>query len=108
MKTRWIAAACLLASALLAGCEESKMPPDAPPPKSMQACAKTEDCILISTSCNGCCQRDAINKKDSAGYEAHRGKTCVGKQGGICDCVELPAVAECREKVCTLVVLPGD
>lgn len=101
-------AAAFCAMLAFAGCQEREMPKTAPPLAAQQKCAKAEDCILINISCDGCCEREAINRTDSMSYMDLKSKTCVGKKGSICDCSELPAQAICENTVCKMVVIPKE
>lgn len=106
MKWLWI---CLLSSFIL-GCQdagEKEMPPSAPPPSALQVCTSDSDCVLVDISCNGCCERSAVNKKDTARYSEFKTKTCVGTWGAVCDCCYYTSKAICDGGVCRMQVLEG-
>lgn len=84
-------------------CVEKEMPDTAEPTAAQRVCKVDADCILANISCNGCCQEEAINKKDSAGYAARKLKLCVGKLTSVCDCSPLPSIAKCLNTRCEVV-----
>lgn len=91
-------------AAFLAGCRVTPAPPSVQPPREYQSCSQDTDCILVNSSCNGCCQREAVNRKDSLSFERYRSRECDGYDGGICDCCYYVAHAECKLGRCTQVV----
>jgi hypothetical protein len=99
-----------LLAVCLTGCLQSlkPMPASAPAPSQYKACGDVSECVIVDISCDGCCQRDAVNRKDSAEYEAHKGRTCVGRQESICDCCSLPAETVCEQGLCQLRILSRD
>lgn len=73
------------------------------PLASQRTCETVEDCITVDSSCDGCCQRTAVNRKDSIGYEKRRAKGCSGYSGSICKCIYLPVAPVCENSKCGLV-----
>ena len=64
-------------------------------------CQQDADCILVSISCNGCCERDAIASTLESTYDENFSAACADYRGGICDCGLVPADARCIDSVCT-------
>ena len=102
----------LLIVSLLFGCQlgDGKtdgrtMPDSAPAPAALKECEEDADCILVDISCNGCCDRDAVNREDSTSYLEHKRMTCVGEPGAICSCCHFPAKAACEAGICVYKVL---
>lgn len=63
-------------------------------------CNADEDCRLVSTSCNSCCQLGAIHSSLEATYEPNREAACADYRGGECDC-DLPnASTRCVQGRC--------
>ncbi len=75
-------------------------------PAAYQICAADSDCVLVSTVCNGCCDRGAIRQDSVSVFEKERGAHCVGYDDPVCDCVQSSATAACVTGRCTAVVLP--
>lgn len=71
---------------------------------SYRSCETDADCSLVSTSCDGCCQQDAISHGLQRTYQARFREACAGYSGAICDCDVLPAEARCIEAKCALVL----
>jgi hypothetical protein len=96
--------------AILVGCLQSlkPMPASAPAPERYKACQDPSECVIVDVSCIGCCQRDAVARKDSAAYAGHRERTCVGKQGAVCDCCYFPVEVACEKNLCQLKTLSQD
>jgi iron only hydrogenase large subunit-like protein len=65
-----------------------------------RACSNDSDCVLASTSCNGCCERDAITSDLADEFDRERTKSCSGYEGPVCDCVFLPLAARCIDDRC--------
>lgn len=91
----------------LSACRE-KVEPGAVAPRTAQPsaaqrmCIGDGDCILIDIACNGCCDREAINKADSAAYLKGKTGICSGYEGPICTCIQEPAEAKCRASQCEM------
>lgn len=81
----------------------NEAPAKVEPLGSQRTCETVDDCITVSSSCNGCCQQTAVNRKDSISYEKRRAKGCSGYSGGICDCDYLPVTPVCENSKCGLV-----
>lgn len=95
-------------STFILGCQdadEKEMPPSAAPPSALQVCQEDGDCVLVDISCNGCCERDAVNKKDTTMYSDFKARTCVGTFGAVCDCCYFPSKAICDRGACRKQVL---
>jgi hypothetical protein len=71
-----------------------------------RSCAVDDDCLLVDTSCNGCCGRDAIRAQDQEAYQTNFAQACSGYQGPICDCQPPDLVPLCQEGLCR--ALPRD
>lgn len=102
----------LLIALCLSGCDlgggksaARVMPDSAPAPADLKRCEVDADCILVDISCNGCCDRDAVNRKDSLRYLEHRQATCVGELGSICSCCHFLARAACEAGSCQYLVV---
>lgn len=70
-------------------------------------CQQDADCSLVSISCDGCCQRDAITSTLESTYDTNFAAACADYRGAICDCNIQPAEARCIDAVCTHVALDG-
>ncbi len=66
-------------------------------------CAVDEDCTLVATGCDGCCQWGAIDADLNATYEENFGLACDGYRGPQCDCGYRPTVATCVAGTCTAI-----
>lgn len=66
-------------------------------------CGVDDDCILVGTSCSGCCDQDAIRAHDRDAYRTNSELACSGYQGPICDCQPLDLVPICRDGLCAAV-----
>lgn len=105
-RMKWLGIGLL--SIFILGCQdtgEKEMPPSAPPPSALQGCQGDSDCVLVDVSCNGCCERDAVNKNDTARYSDFKTRTCVGTWGAVCDCCYYFSKAICDKGACRLQVL---
>jgi hypothetical protein len=63
-------------------------------------CNRDDDCMLVGTSCNGCCGQDAISRSDEARYRQQLELACRDYDGAICDCAPEPVVARCLQVRC--------
>lgn len=100
----------LLVALFMSGCQleggkPAEMPASAPAPADLKQCAVDADCILMDISCHGCCERDAVSRKDSTRYLEHKQATCVGEMGYVCGCCLFPARAACEAGLCNYKVL---
>lgn len=80
-----------------------KGPSEVQPLASQLACETADDCIEVSSSCDGCCQRTAVNRKDSIGFEKRRADGCAIPSGYICECMYRPVTLVCEDSKCGLV-----
>jgi hypothetical protein len=71
-----------------------------------RTCGVDDDCVLVSTSCNACCDQDAIGTGDRDAYRTNFERACSGYQGAICDCEPLDLVPICQDGSCR--ALPRD
>lgn len=71
----------------------------------MKACSADAECTLVATGCDFCCQQQAINAAFADRYEREFGQACSGYQGGVCDCIALPAEARCEAQTCKAVAV---
>ena len=103
MKMKLLLFAMLL-SLISASCQLWNQAPAQVEPLAFQRNCKTvNDCITVSSSCNGCCQRTAVNRKDSLSYELRRARGCSGFSGSVCDCEYQPVTTVCENSKCGLV-----
>jgi hypothetical protein len=103
MKTGWLLIAICH---ILLGCQrDGSTPETAPAPADLQHCRDDGDCILVDISCNGCCDQDAVNRKDSAEYFDHKSRTCAGYSGPVCDCCFFKRKAVCTGGRCESLLL---
>jgi hypothetical protein len=65
-----------------------------------RACGSDRDCKLVSTSCAGCCERDAIAVGLERTYDENFTNACADYEGAVCDCMEQPAEAHCIDAIC--------
>ena len=86
------------------GDNEEKLTYDVP--IKYQSCSVDADCVLVSTGCNQCCQRGAVQANSVLIFAKERDLNCKGYRGGVCDCMEQPATASCVAGRCALVVIP--
>lgn len=75
-------------------------------PERYRECSVDDDCTLVSISCNGCCQRDAVTKSLEKAFERARRDSCSGYPGPECDCEFRKLDARCKNERCTAVPTP--
>ncbi|HMI90690.1 MAG TPA: hypothetical protein VK509_04970, partial [Polyangiales bacterium] len=63
-------------------------------------CRVDLDCILVGTSCNGCCGQDAIGRREEATYRREQAAACRDYAGPICDCQPDALGARCVQARC--------
>jgi hypothetical protein len=63
-------------------------------------CSNDADCKLVSTSCNGCCEQDAITRGRQSQYAEELAVACAGYEGPVCDCELKPVSARCISARC--------
>ncbi len=83
----------------------AKGPSEVQPLASQRTCETADDCIEVSSSCDGCCQRTAVNRKDSIGFEERRAEGCSIPSGYECDCIIRPMVPVCENSKCGLMLI---
>lgn len=98
----------MLLSLLAVSCQQgvespAKGPAEVQPLESQRTCETVDDCIEVGSSCDGCCQRTAVNRKDSIGFEKRRAEGCSRPSGFICKCEYLPLAPVCENSRCGLV-----
>jgi hypothetical protein len=71
-----------------------------------QECETDKDCTLVNITCNGCCEREAIQSSLEGEFEDAKKLACEGYQGPQCDCQELPETAACTAGRCEAVLEP--
>ncbi len=64
------------------------------------ACAHQNECVLVSTGCDGCCQQGAVHTDLTEYYDFHFETACEGYEGGMCDCEPEPLYPACRDNRC--------
>jgi hypothetical protein len=67
------------------------------------ACTRDDDCTLVGTGCDGCCQMGAIRADLVDTYQVNFVAACKGYQGPVCTCPMPPLVARCQDNVCRAV-----
>ena len=67
-------------------------------------CEQNSDCVKVSTSCNGCCQEDTVNRNSYELYEQGRRVCEDNYRGAVCDCISLPSYSVCDAGVCRLIL----
>ncbi len=72
-------------------------------PLQYQSCTVDSDCVLVSTTCNGCCDRGAIHRSFVSVFGKERDLNCKEYEGPVCNCIELPATTACVAGYCTFV-----
>jgi len=65
-----------------------------------RACGLDDDCVLVGTSCNGCCEQDAIRAHDRDAYAFNHELACSDYRGPICDCSLADIVPRCIDGLC--------
>jgi hypothetical protein len=65
-----------------------------------RSCELDDDCILVGTSCNACCERDAISALDLDAYTTNRELACSDYRGPECDCMAADVVPRCVDGLC--------
>jgi len=66
-------------------------------------CGLDDDCILVGTSCNGCCEQDAIRAHDRDAYAINHELACSGFSGPECNCSFADIVPHCVDGLCRAV-----
>jgi hypothetical protein len=74
-------------------------------PDRYRNCSVDEDCVLVSTACDACCQRDAVAREQQEDFERDRKESCQGYSGPECDCAPLELRAICDGEHCAAVPL---
>jgi hypothetical protein len=77
-----------------------------PPPYKLP-CRADAECVLVDTSCAGCCAIESINTSAEAAFRAAFADACGGYSGPVCDCAPQHNAAACVEGACTPVGLGG-
>ena len=75
-------------------------------PDRYRGCAVDDDCTLVSISCDGCCERDAVAKSLAKEFESTRKDVCSGYEGPECDCEFAKLDARCKNQRCAAVPTP--
>lgn len=96
----------------LTACDPASQPPVSPvathtmteavPPDSLRGCVQDDDCVVVQTSCNGCCEQAAVSSRSTDAYATYKTNTCAGYRGSICNCAFRPARAVCLQQMCSL------
>lgn len=74
----------------------------ATPPPCMKSCTEDSHCIVVNTSCPGCCEFVAVSRGYEDHYDNRRREECRKYHGLVCGCDEKPNEARCVQNVCTL------
>jgi hypothetical protein len=77
-------------------------------PDRYRSCSVDEDCTLVSVSCDGCCQRDAVTKELEEKFDRDRRESCAGFSGDECDCSFQEMRALCEKERCVAIQIPVD
>ena len=73
----------------------------------LKVCRVDADCALVSTGCDGCCQRQAIHRQSVQGFRVSFARACSVYSGGVCDCLPARVTAQCVERTCQAVPSAG-
>jgi hypothetical protein len=68
-----------------------------------RSCELDDDCVLVGTSCNGCCEQDAIRSPDRDAYTVNHELACSDYSGPECDCDFADIVPRCVDGLCAAV-----
>lgn len=71
--------------------------------EAWRACEGVEDCLRVSTSCDGCCAEAAITAELADAFNRAFASTCEDYVGGVCDCAPAETEVDCVEDLCVLV-----
>ena len=63
-------------------------------------CAADLDCVVVPTSCNGCCETAAIAASFKAAVQSRVESCQKAYAGGVCRCASRNEIAFCHEKLC--------
>jgi hypothetical protein len=63
-------------------------------------CSSSNQCVIVETSCDGCCGQGTIVDELSDTYETNFALACEGIVNGGCPCDTSPLVAACRDEHC--------
>jgi len=74
-----------------------------PPP--YKPCTRDSECVLVDTSCAGCCAIESISTSAQAAFLSAFADACNGYSGPVCDCQPQFNGAACMDGVCTPVGL---
>jgi hypothetical protein len=73
------------------------------PPSKFKECKESGECIEVSTTCNDCCEVDAINKSFQLEFDQQHEKFCrLFKERAVCSCMKSQTVAKCESGLCVL------
>jgi hypothetical protein len=89
-----------------AGLTLTRVGSEVPVTDRYRPCGLDEDCVLVGTSCNGCCEQDAIRAHDREAYRLNHALACSDYQGPECDCEFADLVPRCQNGRCRAV--PGE
>lgn len=63
-------------------------------------CSTDQDCVLVGTGCDSCCQTGAINKRLVDEFRKKFRDACDGYRGKVCDCAPAPTEPKCVKALC--------
>ena len=70
---------------------------------SLKHCSDHSSCTLVWTGCDGCCQRQAINKAFVGLYQEKFREACTDYSGPVCHCIPADQIALCVNQKCEAV-----
>lgn len=77
-------------------------------PARYRACSTDDDCVIVSISCDGCCQRAAVTKTMQDEFERDRKDSCAGYDGLECSCISPELDARCEKERCVALAIAED
>lgn len=75
-------------------------------PESIMSCNNGQNCIVVETRCDFCCDFVAINAIFEREYDEIFNQTCAGYKGQSCECYDLTRYPVCIRGKCQLVAWP--
>ncbi len=79
----------------------AKVPHDVKPPLKMLTCSTDKDCIIVSNSCDGCCQQASINASYKDSFTKFTQEICNGYKDSVCECQAAVVFSVCYAGFCS-------
>lgn len=76
-------------------------------PEDMALCGGQEQCIVVETRCDFCCDYEPINAKYERTFDVLFDRHCGSFQGQSCDCFDLDRYPACEAGKCVLKEWPN-